>query len=150
MTKTLVFDMDGTITNLYGVNNWLEMIRAENPKPYIIAEPLYNMNELNSLLNQLKSLGWEIVITSWLAKGATDNYNKAVTKAKKEWLQKYHFPADEVHIVKYGATKANSTRKKGGYQILIDDNAKIRKGWHLGNTINAENDIIAELRKLLD
>lgn len=150
MTKTLVFDMDGTIANLYGVNNWLEMIRAENPKPYIIAEPLYNMNELNSLLNQLKSLGWEIVITSWLAKGATDNYNKAVTKAKKEWLQKYHFPADEIHIVKYGVTKANSTRKKGGYQVLIDDNAKIRKGWHLGNTINAENDIIAELRKLLD
>lgn len=150
MTKTLVFDMDGTIANLYGVNNWLEMIRAENPKPYIIAEPLYNMNELNSLLNQLKSLGWEIAITSWLAKGATDNYNKAVTKAKKEWLQKYHFPADEIHIVKYGATKANYTRKKGGYQILIDDNAKIRKGWHLGNTINAENDIIAELRKLLD
>ena len=26
--KVLVFDMDGTIANLYGVNNWLESLRA--------------------------------------------------------------------------------------------------------------------------
>ena len=150
MNKTLVFDMDGTIANLYSVENWLEKIHTSDPTPYINAEPLYNMIELNSLLNQLKALGWRIAVTSWLAMGASVEYNKAVTKAKKEWLQKYGFPADEIHIVKYGATKADSTRKNGGFQILVDDNAKIRKGWHLGNTINAENDIIAELRKLLD
>lgn len=150
MTKTLVFDMDGTIADLYGVKNWLEMIQASDPTPYINAEPLYNMAELNNLLNQLKTLGWRIVVTSWLAKGATADYNKNVAKAKREWLQKYHFPADEIHIVRYGATKADSTRKLGGYQILVDDNAKVRKGWHLGNTINAETNIIAELRKLLD
>ena len=36
-TKVIVFDMDGTIADLYGVNGWLEMLNAENPKPYEIA-----------------------------------------------------------------------------------------------------------------
>ena len=29
--KTLVFDMDGTIADLYGVKGWLKMLRAEDP-----------------------------------------------------------------------------------------------------------------------
>ena len=39
-TKVLVFDMDGTIANLYGVNGWLEDLRNYNPRPYIVAEPM--------------------------------------------------------------------------------------------------------------
>ena len=35
--KTLVFDMDGTIANLYAVENWLEDLRSENPRPYEVA-----------------------------------------------------------------------------------------------------------------
>ena len=27
------FDMDGTIANLYGVENWLPMLRAYDPTP---------------------------------------------------------------------------------------------------------------------
>ena len=60
-----------------------------------------------------------------------------------------HFPYDEIHIVKYGTTKANCTRKLGGYQILIDDNEKVRKGWNLGDTINANENIIEKLAELL-
>ena len=30
---TIWFDMDGTISDLYAVENWLPMLRAENPKP---------------------------------------------------------------------------------------------------------------------
>ena len=33
MTKTLVFDMDGTIADLYAVTDWLENIIAENVRP---------------------------------------------------------------------------------------------------------------------
>ena len=29
--KTLVFDMDGTIANLYGVKNWLPLLENKNP-----------------------------------------------------------------------------------------------------------------------
>jgi hypothetical protein len=72
-----------------------------------------------------------------------------VREAKREWLNKYNFPFDEIHLVKYGTTKANCTRRKGGYQILIDDNAQVRKGWTLGDTIDANNDILPPLKYLL-
>ena len=70
-TKVIVFDMDGTIADLYSVNGWLEMLRAENPKPYEIAKPMYDMNELVEILNELKKIGYIIAITTWLAMGST-------------------------------------------------------------------------------
>jgi hypothetical protein len=149
MAKVLVFDMDGTIADLYGVKGWLEDLRAYNPRPYVKAKPLYDMDTLNGILNALKEQGWTIAVTTWLAKDSTKAYDDEVRKAKLEWLEKYDFPYDEIHLVKYGTTKANCTRKTGGYQILIDDNEKVRKGWKLGDTINAQNDIMYELAKIL-
>ena len=148
-TKVIVFDMDGTIADLYSVNGWLDMLRAENPKPYEIAKPMYDMNELVEILNELKTIGYIIAITSWLSMGGSKEYNNAVRIAKKQWLDDFHFPYDELHLVKYGTTKANCTRKLGGFQILIDDNEKIRQGWNLGTTINANENIIEYLRELL-
>ena len=149
MTKTLVFDMDGTIANLYGVENWLEMLRAEDPTPYIVAQPMYDMDTLKVVLEMLKLQGWTIAVTSWLSMESTKEYDKLVRQAKREWLERYNFPFDEIHLVAYGTTKANCTRKNGGYQILIDDNEKIRKGWHLGDTINANENILEKLWDLL-
>ena len=107
------------------------------------------MDVLASILGLLKLNGWTIAITSWLAKGSTKAYDKKVREAKKEWLAKYSFPYDEIHLVKYGTTKANCTRKNGGFQILVDDNAEVRKGWHLGETINANENILEKLMNLL-
>lgn len=148
--RTIVFDMDGTIANFYGVQNWLAYLQNEDTTPYEIAEPLYNMVKLNALLMALKNKGWNIVVTTWLAKNGTKEYNDRTRKAKIEWLAKYNFPYDEIHLVKYGTTKANCTRKKGGYQILVDDNEIVCKGWRLGATINANHDIIKELEKLVN
>ena len=148
--KTLVFDMDGTIADFYGVVGWLDYLIEEDTTPYDVALPLYNMVYLNSLLNVLKNQGWRIVITTWLAKDGTKEYNNRTRKAKLEWLEKYDFPYDEIHLVKYGTTKANCTRKLGGYQILIDDNEKVRKGWNLGATINANENILKSLENLVN
>ena len=147
--KMLVFDMDGTIADLYGVNNWLTDLQNENTRPYDEAVPLYNMVELVEILHKIRANGWLICVTTWLAKDATKEYNKAVTEAKKAWLAKYDFPYDEIHCVKYGTTKANCTRKKGGFQILIDDNKKVRDGWTLGTTVNAQYDITNFLKALI-
>ena len=149
MNKTLVFDMDGTIADFYGVEGWLDDLHAENTRPYSQAEPLWDMVELAEVLNQLKALGWRIVVTSWLANGSSKIFEDATRIAKRKWLKRYNFPCDEIHLVKYGTTKANCTRKIGGVQILIDDNEKIRKGWHLGETINPTTENIIEIFKLL-
>jgi hypothetical protein len=147
--KVIVFDMDGTIADFYGVEGWLNDLESHNTRPYEIAAPLYDMNELGALLNELKEIGYIIAITTWLSANSTKEFDDRVRKAKLEWLARYGFPYDEIHLVKYGTTKANCTRKLGGYQILVDDNEKVRKGWNLGATINANEDIIEMLKALL-
>ena len=137
MNKVLVFDMDGTIADLYGVEGWLDDIHANNPRPYAEARPLVDMDVLKNILLQLQDFGWHIVVTSWLAKGSTKAYDTAVREAKLQWLNDFGFPYNELHFVKYGTTKANCTRKHGGRQVLFDDNAKVRNGWHLGEAIDA-------------
>lgn len=148
MTKMLVFDMDGTIADFYGVNGWLDAIRAEDVRPYAEAAPMYNMDELCELLKALQRMGWVVAVTTWLAKDATTAYDNAVRVAKKNWLDKHEFPYDELHMVKYGTTKANCTRKRGGFQVLFDDNAQVRKGWHLGEAVDANNNIMEYLKGL--
>lgn len=150
MEKILVFDMDGTIADFYGVEGWLNDLKAQSVRPYATAKCMYNEVELVDIINALKEVGWYIVITSWLAKNSTKSYDDDVRQAKRDWLEKVGFPYDEIHLVKYGTTKANCTRKHGGYQILVDDNEQVRKGWSLGDTINANEDILKELKKLLN
>lgn len=146
--RTLVFDMDGTIANLYGVEDWLKDLRSENPRPYQVAKPIYDMDILNGILNILKECGWRIVVTSWLSKGSSKAYDRLVREAKLAWLDRYDFPYDEIHLVKYGTTKAKCTRHIGGFQILVDDNEDVRKSWSLGATIDASEDIIEKLMGL--
>ena len=150
MTKAIYFDMDGTIADFYGVKGWLDYLKAEDTTPYEIAKPLYDMVTLVNLLMTLKADGWKVVVTTWLAKGGTKEYNDRTRKAKLDWLAKYDFPYDAIHLVKYGTTKANCTRKMGGYQVLVDDNEKVRKGWNLGATINANYNIVKEIEKLVN
>ena len=150
MNKTLVFDMDGTLANFYGVDGWLNDLENENTRPYDIAEPLYNMEVLNAVIDVLRLQGWRIVVTTWLSKGANKSFEDATRVSKIAWLNRYNFVYDEIHLVKYGTTKANCTRKIGGYQVLVDDNEKVRKGWNLGATINANENIVTELEKLVN
>ena len=149
MNKTLVFDMDGTIANFYGVVGWLDYLKESNSTPYIVAEPLYNMEYLNSILGVLKMFGWRIVVTSWLAKDSSKEFDREVRQAKLDWLDNFDFPYDEIHLVKYGTTKANCTRKHGGFQVLVDDNESVRNGWSLGMTIDANENIIPHLLDLI-
>jgi hypothetical protein len=147
--KTLVFDMDGTLVDFYGVEGWLEDLKNENTRPYRVAKPIYDMDTLNTIIGLLKAQGWKIVVTTWLAKDSTKLYDWVVRNAKIKWLKEHNFDYDEIHLVKYGTTKANCTRKLGGYQILVDDNEQVRKGWTLGATINANENIIEKLVDLL-
>ena len=149
MTKTLVFDMDGTIADLYAVIDWLENIIAENVRPYAIAEPMYNMNKLVNVINRLKENGWRVAIVSWTSKHGSKEYNKAVRKVKKEWLDRYNFPYDELHVIKYGTPKSYCMKKTGGFQILFDDEEPNRKAWRNGSTVNANEDIYKILKNML-
>ena len=148
--KILVFDMDGTIANLYGVNGWLDDLINKDTRPYEVAEPMYDMDTLALVLEMLKGLGWTIAVTSWLAKNSTDEYDARVRAVKKEWLEKFGFPYDILNIVPYGVDKSSVTADLGGFQVLIDDEEKNLKDWKNGLTIDAKTDIMTMLLKILD
>jgi hypothetical protein len=130
MTNTTIFfDMDGTIADLYGVDNWLDYLIAFDSLPYEIAKPLLKLNVLARKLNQLQKMGYKIGVISWLAKNSNDAYDEAVTKAKREWLKKHlsSVKFDEINIVKYGTPKQIFAKTEN--DILFDDEEKNRKNW---------------------
>lgn len=126
----ICFDMDGTIANLYGIENWLEMLHSFDETPYKLAETLVNMNSLARVLNRLQRNGYEIGIISWLAKNSNAEYDEKVTTAKKEWLTKHlksvHF--DFIEIVAYGTDKNIVATTSA--DILFDDEKKNRENWN--------------------
>ena len=141
--REINFDMDGTIANLYGVDNWLEYIIARDTKPYEIAKPLLNLQALARVLNRLQKQGYTIRVISWLAKNATTDYDNRVTEAKKKWLATHLASVkwDEICIVKYGTPKSTC-----GNGILFDDEAPNREEWK-GQAYDVQN-IIEILRAL--
>lgn len=148
--KMICFDMDGTIANLFAVPDWLPKLRAYDPTPYAEAAPMWDMEALALVLEMLKLNSWEIAVITWLSKESTPEYDAAVRRAKRDWLERYNVPYDSFHGVKYGRTKADSVRKRCAYGILIDDNETICAGWTLGATINpTKENIIEKLLSLL-
>lgn len=127
--KAIYFDMDGTIANLYAVENWLEDLQNKNTRPYEQAKVMVKMNVLARLLNRLQKEGYIIGIVSWLAKNSTQEYNERVAQAKVRWLQR-HLPSvhwNELHIVEYGTPKQTVVQYNNG--ILFDDEEPNRTNW---------------------
>ena len=122
------------------------MVRASDPTPYVVARPLVNLSALARVLNRLQREGYKIGIVSWLSKANNAEYNKAVTAAKIEWINR-HLPSvsfDEIKIVPYGTPKASVVNDPDG--ILFDDEENNRINW-AGTAYDVHN-IIEILRGL--
>ena len=140
----IYFDMDGTIADLYGVENWLSDLRAENIRPYAEAKPLVNFSQLARLLNKLTAQGNTVNIISWGSRGGSDEYTEAVRQAKLEWIAKHlksvHF--DSIVVLPYGTPKQNY-----GNGILFDDEEHNRTAW--GEGAYSEKEIFTVLKKMV-
>lgn len=138
MEKAIYWDMDGTIANLYGVENWLENLEAEETRPYEVAEPMCDMKALGEILAALRELGYVIGVISWLSKNGSKEYNNRVRRAKRNWLEEQGIldVMHELHFVKYGTPKHTTANIRHG--ILVDDNAEVREAWERygGETID--------------
>lgn len=145
---TLWFDMDGTLGNLYAVDDWLPKIRHEDASPYLDAAPMLRFCTLARLLNALQRNGYEIGIISWLSKSGSESYGNAVTAAKKEWLSK-HLPSvtwDKITIVPYGTPKNDFCESP--LDILFDDEKPNRDSW--GGKAYEPSEILEVLKNLKD
>ena len=148
MMRTIYFDMDGTIANLYEVENWLPKLIDSDPTPYEEAKPMIDMKDLSGLLKDLQHMGIRIGIVSCLAKNSTKEYDKAVRTAKRRWLKEnIDITFDEIHIVKYGTRKDYIVKDKNG--ILFDDELNNTNNWRGMEIDKTEKDIKEVLRKIL-
>ena len=146
MNRKILFDMDGTIADLYGVKGWNEMLRNADPTPYIEAKPLLNLSLLARLIHKAQSCGHKVIVVSWLAMDSTHEYDRAVTEAKLNWLAK-HLPSvdfDKIAITPYGISKSNYADEES---ILFDDNKKIRENF-IGKSFEP-SDIFEILKNLM-
>lgn len=127
--STIYFDMDGTIVDLYNVDNWIEKLNVEDISPYEVAKPLIDVEEFSDILIKLKDRGYKIGIITWGSKYSTKKFLDEVKIAKKCWLLK-HLPKidfDEFVVTDYSRNKALSIKDPFG--ILFDDDELIRKSW---------------------
>jgi hypothetical protein len=146
MNKAIYFDMDGTIYDLYGVQNWLDKLQNEDVTAYNCGAPLYDMVKLNELLTNFIALGFTIGVITWTAKNGSKEYNKEVRKVKYAWIKENLPCVTEFHCVKYGTPKHTVCKIKNG--ILVDDNKEVREKWN-GETVNAQKNILQGLEKIL-
>ena len=146
--RMIYFDMDGTIADLYAVENWLPRLRDEDATPYLEARPMCNMITLSELLIEAKAQGYGIGIITWLSKDATKAYKKAIKQAKKQWLNNYlGVKLDEAHFVQYGTRKDYVAKDKKG--IIFDDDKRVRMWWK-GEAYNPiEQNIIEVLQGIV-
>ena len=130
MKKINVYlDMDGTIADLYGIENWLPRLRESDEKIFLECKPLVSEETLLACFPKDK---YEIKVLSMTPLGASEEYCKNVAEQKDAWLDKY-FPSITKRIYKvYGH---NKNLKGSENAILIDDSEPIRNSWR-GTAIN--------------
>ena len=129
---TFVFDMDGTLFNLFGVENWLPQLRAEDTSPYLAAKPMINFSLLARYLNRIQRAGHKIMVVSWTSKESSPKYHSQVAWAKFKSLRR-HLPSvhwDAIIFANYGIE--TSTLVKDSKAFLFDDDEDVRTNWQGG------------------
>lgn len=124
MKKQKVYlDMDGTIANLYSIDNWLERLRKEDTTIFLECNPLISEKDL---LKVFPPKSHEIIILSMTPLNCSKSYHENVIAQKNKWLD-IHFPSITKRIYKkYGN---NKNLKNSVKAILVDDNATIRNNY---------------------
>lgn len=144
--KSICFDMDGTIADLYGVEDWLPMLRNEDATPYAIAAPMYDMDVLNNLLCEFIKRNIEINVISWGSKFSSKEYLEEVRNVKIAWINHYLPCITDINVVQYGTPKQNFAKYKES--VLVDDEKQNLDAWS-GRVIDAKQNILVALENLL-
>lgn len=133
---TIYFDLDGTIADLYGFNDWLTYLQNEQTTPYTEAGLLVDGEQLRNFLTAGRATGVLFGVISWGAKNASKDYQKAIRRAKIDWLKKNNLLEffNELHIIKYGTPKNRAAKNKTG--VLIDDELQ---RWNVEKLVTADN-----------
>lgn len=166
MAKTVWFDMDGTLYDLYNIPGWLELLQMEEPGIFRHGQPMYNPFFIRQAILALIAHGWQVGVITWAPKGVAEEepFFIETKRAKQEWLRR-HYPEllENFYCLPYGGSKSvcacdhwkeRSLDPDMGVQILVDDNMLVRDEWASGweshfKTIDANSDYVKTLEGLV-
>ena len=129
MSKKIYFDLDGTVYNLYGVENWLEKLRSEQENVFTEGNFMCDYSEFMERIHFLLDYGYSFGIITWLPMQASPEYEEICRQEKIKWIKKYLPFVTEINICSYGIPKQNCIQKRAKEMWLIDDNAEVCKMW---------------------
>jgi 5'(3')-deoxyribonucleotidase len=146
--KTIYLDMDGTIADLYSVDNWVSKLNVGDSTPYSISDPLVDLKKLENLLVRLKEKGYKIGIVSWGSKRSDEKFLEEVREAKRKWVVENlpNVKFDEFAVIDYSCNKAVAVKDPFG--ILFDDSSFVRQAWP--GESHSQKEIFDVLSKLLE
>ena len=151
-TKTIAFDMDGTLYDLYGQQFWLARLRSEDSSVFESGTALVDIDKFIDVCKKLQNQGWTIGIITWLPKDATLQYQFDSAQAKTEWLKSNGLDFFQFYsTLPYGTDKKTGLPFRADYNLLVDDNREVRAEWEINERYKTltEKYIVQELEKLL-
>lgn len=131
--RTIYFDMDGTIADLYGVTDCFKRLDNNDASVYLEAKPI---PEYVQLMYKARDMGYRVGIitagsrfppdTPQLVK---DQMNKDTEEAKRQWLEQQGLASlvSVFHFVPYGVSKYDVADDRTG--ILVDDSDAMLNEW---------------------
>lgn len=129
MSVKIYFDLDGTVYNLYGVNEWEPKLRAENPNVFREGSFIGDYQEFMNICNKLLEKGVQFGVITWLPMQASPEYEVECELVKREWVQRYMPFVSEFTAQSYGVPKQNAIIKRAKTMYLLDDNTEICEMW---------------------
>lgn len=151
--KKIYFDMDGTVYDLYGMDNWLEMLRNEEKGAFTKGHPLVDMEVLQDICLCLIANGYQIGIITWLPMGASLEYCEVCTEEKRKWAEKNMPYISEFYALEYGTPKQYAPARRAAEMWLVDDSKEVREMWvteKQRKAIDANDNIIKALERILN
>lgn len=153
MSKKIYLDLDGTVYNLYKIENWLSMLRNEESGVFNQNQFIGNYNEFLKEVYRLIGSGWSFGVITWLPMGASPEYEQICREEKEQWINENLPFVNEVNICFYGIPKQNLIQKRAKTMVLIDDNIEVCKMWNTNKmrksiNVSKDFDIIAALKTI--
>ena len=154
MSVKIYFDLDGTVYDLYGVENWLSLLRNEDVSVYTKGNTLYSA-DFYKIVCSLMRHGVKFGVITWGSMTASPEFEEVTERAKRQWVNE-HLPfVESFAYQRYGTPKQQAIKNRTQKYILIDDNAEVIKIWENGKTrksyqVTNEKNVTQILKEILD
>lgn len=128
---TVYFDLDGTLFDLYGKSNWLEMLENEKAGAFSSGELMKSIvkESLLQVVEKLAIYGVVFNVITWLPMNASKTYEEICKAEKIAWIRENLPFINEIVCQSYGTPKQQGISKKSSRMVLIDDNKKVCETW---------------------